>query len=115
MLPIAQRQTNTTGHSRIMDSIEWRRGFDEAIAFCERNAQQEGFGNTWADLLREYADKCVVKHEAEPERKCGTCKYWQRDSGEGSSHSYAMFCSHLDWVATTADWFCADWQRKEGA
>ena len=59
--------------------------------------------------LLERLGAAIAALEAAPERKCGTCKFWKSDPEQ----SNAMACVHLDWVMTTKDWFCADWQRKE--
>jgi len=48
------RQSQKT---EVSNSAEWRRGMLEAAAFCDRHSQEEHFGSTWADMLREFADR----------------------------------------------------------
>lgn len=57
-------------------------------------------------------DTALAAHDAEPERKCGTCRHrWV--SLSDPFFIPARCEKHL--FKVTEDWFCADWQRKEEA
>lgn len=57
-------------------SVEWRRGLDEAIAFLERHPQLEAFGYTFADMLRDFADKCVAPSQPDDVRDANERAAW---------------------------------------
>lgn len=63
-------------------------------------------GTMWKETdPNSIPDWCPIKGELV---RCGECKYWEEES---------TFCLNKDGCygsETTADWFCADGERKDG-
>lgn len=68
-----------------------------------------GFGANRIALI-EIFDAALAELEAEPERKCGTCRHYSED--DRWCKNVDSPCYAITWNIS-ADWFCADWQHKD--
>lgn len=67
-------------------------------------------------LDRDAAEELLFSLHASdvaPVVRCGECENWQTDWKPGSGKDETHFCAMVG-LCTSADWFCADGERKDG-
>lgn len=55
----------------------------------------------------------IAAADVAPVVRCGECENWQTDWKPGSGKDETHFCAMVG-LCTSADWFCADGERKDG-